>query len=39
MEVPKGKAAIIAFIALCLTQLYFSVLTTIPNKWKKARMG
>ena len=35
MEVPTGKVAIIAFSALCLTQPYFSVLTTTPNNWKK----
>ena len=39
MEVPKGKTAIITFNALCLTRLYFSVLTTTPNNWRKGLMG
>ena len=30
----KGKIAIIAFSTLCLTQPYFSVLTTTPNNWR-----
>ena len=35
----EGKAAIIAFSALCLTQSYFSAFTIIPNNWKEGLMG
>ena len=39
MEASKGKAATIAFSALCLTEPYFSVLTTTPNNWREGLMG
>ena len=35
----KGKAVIIAFSALCLTQTYFSASTTTPNNWREGLMG
>ena len=39
MEMFEGKAAIIAFSALCLTQSCFSAFTTTPNNWRKGLMG
>ena len=38
-EASKGKAAIIAFSALCLTRPYFFVLITTPNNWTEGLMG
>ena len=38
-EVSMEKAAIIAFMTLCLTWPYFPVLTTTPNNWREGRMG
>ena len=35
----EGKAAIIAFSALCLTQPCFSTFTTTPNNWREGLMG
>ena len=38
-EASKGRLPFIAFSALCLTQSYFSVLTTTPNNQRQGLMG
>ena len=39
VKVSEGKAAIMAFSALSLTQPYFSAFTTTPNNWREWWMG
>ena len=39
MKVFEGKATIVAFRVLCLTQPYSSAFTTTPNNWKEGLMG
>ena len=39
IKTSKGKAVTIVFSASCLTESYFSVLTTTPNNWRERLMG